>query len=316
MAALALTDMIDVHPSCVVVVVDVHTALWSLRQQFGTEEFLKLEEVSSLVTVYCNTIALMHRRNSIFVIFHNSGTKWYIVLSSVSLTIIKITSLHFTSLHFHFHFHFTSLHFTSLHFTSLSTEGKRVVYPSYIVSTSQQPTKKPLADAVQEAFDEEIAKILQQPADVPTPSSSSSSSVPSSEKEARFGLSQALSQALCIVNKRLLSYPKLQTRVCLIQLTKDQSRTYTPIMNCIFSAQKLGTIVDCLNLGRAQSSFLQQAAHLTGKIHLFLCPLYSLIHPLFNSLIWTNASCRWSILVRCGGSKKCTSNTADSLCCI
>ena len=75
MAALALTDMIDVHPSCVVVVVDVHTALWSLRQQFGTEEFLKLEEVSSLVTVYCNTIALMHRRNSIFVIFHNSGTK-------------------------------------------------------------------------------------------------------------------------------------------------------------------------------------------------------------------------------------------------
>ena len=77
MAALALADhMIDAHASCVVVVVDVHTALWSLRESFGTTNFLKLEDMLSLVSVYCNAVALMHRRNEVYVIFHghNVGT--------------------------------------------------------------------------------------------------------------------------------------------------------------------------------------------------------------------------------------------------
>ena len=74
MTTFALKEsMLDVHASCVVVVVDVHTTLWSLRQQFGTQEFLKLEDVSSLVSVYCNTISLMHRKNKVYVIFHNAG---------------------------------------------------------------------------------------------------------------------------------------------------------------------------------------------------------------------------------------------------
>ena len=89
-------------------------------------------------------------------------------------------------------------------------------------------------------------------------------------KDKKLGLSQALSRALCIINRQLLTYRKLQTRICVVQLAKDQSDTYTPIMNCIFSAQKNNTIVDCLNLGRCTSSFLEQAAYLTGNTHPYL----------------------------------------------
>ena len=109
--------------------------------------------------------------------------------------------------------------------------------------------------------------MLERPADV------ESLSTVSSSQEKKMGLSQALGRALCILNKQLILYRKLQTRICVIQLAKDQSDTYTPVMNCIFSAQKQNTIVDCLNLGRSPSSFLQQAAYLTGYIpllHVFI----------------------------------------------
>ena len=88
MAALALADhMIDAHASCVVVVVDVHTALWSLRESFGTTNFLKLEDMLSLVSVYCNTVAIMHRRNKVYVIFHGHNVGTYEdVISSLSVS--------------------------------------------------------------------------------------------------------------------------------------------------------------------------------------------------------------------------------------
>ena len=112
---------------------------------------------------------------------------------------------------------------------------------------------------------------------------STSSSLSMNDK--KLGLSQALSRALCIINRQLLTYRKLQTRICVVQVAKDQSDTYTPIMNCIFSAQKNNTIVDCLNLGRSTSSFLQQAAYLTGSIH-FYC-ICTLIWRFFSRLFQT-----------------------------
>ena len=101
-----------------------------------------------------------------------------------------------------------------------------------------------------------------------------------------------------VVNRQLILNQKLQTRIAVVQLTKDQSHSYNAIMNCIFrycvsyydaflyfqfdslvpsnslshhkhSAQKLGTQVDSLNLGRVHSSFLQQAAFLTGGVYLY-----------------------------------------------
>lgn len=81
-------NMIDVHASCVVVVVDVHVVLWSLRENFGTKNFLKLEDVSSLVSVYCNTVALMHRRNKVYVIFHSHNVGTYLQHSVDSICFI------------------------------------------------------------------------------------------------------------------------------------------------------------------------------------------------------------------------------------
>lgn len=44
----------------------------------------------------------------------------------------------------------------------------------------------------------------------------------------------------------------------------DVPETYNSVMNAIFSAQKAGVLVDCAVLGES-STFLQQAAYLTGK---------------------------------------------------
>ena len=108
------------------------------------------------------------------------------------------------------------------------------------------------------AFDEAIEQVK----------TTDSSRKASSDKEA-FGLAQALSIALCMCNKHVVMQPKIQCRVCIVQLAKDQSHSYNAVMNSIFTAHKMGLLVDSLNLGRCHSSFLQQAAYLTGGNYLF-----------------------------------------------
>lgn len=53
----------------------------------------------------------------------------------------------------------------------------------------------------------------------------------------------------------------------MIQKAKDVSEHYIAIMNGIFSAQKKGVAVDACVLAPEHSSFLQQAAYLTGGIY-------------------------------------------------
>ncbi len=59
----------------------------------------------------------------------------------------------------------------------------------------------------------------------------------------------------------------LRPRILVLQKSPDVSEHYISIMNCIFSAQKKAVPVDACVLSTDHSSFLQQAAYLTGGIY-------------------------------------------------
>ncbi|GAA5853320.1 hypothetical protein JCM3766R1_001320 [Sporobolomyces carnicolor] len=61
---------------------------------------------------------------------------------------------------------------------------------------------------------------------------------------------------------------RVQPRILILSVTPDEPAQYVPIMNCIFTAQKTGISIDCLKiLGKSDSTFLQQATHLTSGIY-------------------------------------------------
>ncbi|GAA5877992.1 hypothetical protein JCM16303_002807 [Sporobolomyces ruberrimus] len=125
-----------------------------------------------------------------------------------------------------------------------------------------------------------------------------------SEQGARKGVNLvgALSMALCHINRLSLSASsssatttgntsttdsnknsasssssennaKVQPRILILSVTPDEPSQYVPIMNCIFTAQKSGISIDCLKiLGKTDSTFLQQATHLTGGTYYKLPP--------------------------------------------
>ncbi|PSR98938.1 hypothetical protein PHLCEN_2v4258 [Hermanssonia centrifuga] len=95
------------------------------------------------------------------------------------------------------------------------------------------------------------------------------------EQEEPIGLVGALTKSLCYINKVTNPSSLLKTRsddpalfpdprILIISVSPDQSSSYIPIMNSIFSAQKLKVTIDVCKLYGADSVFLQQAAHLTG----------------------------------------------------
>ncbi|GAA6007503.1 hypothetical protein JCM11491_004188 [Sporobolomyces phaffii] len=114
-----------------------------------------------------------------------------------------------------------------------------------------------------------------------------------SEPGSRKGVNlvAALSMALCHINRLSLSTTatstgassasansttastssssesnaRVQPRILILSVTPDEPSQYVPIMNCIFTAQKTGISIDCLKiLGKSDSTFLQQATHLTS----------------------------------------------------
>ena len=79
---------------------------------------------------------------------------------------------------------------------------------------------------------------------------------------------QALSMGLCIINRDIQKNPNIQPRMLILNITQDIPSTYSPVMNCIFSAQKLGAQVDAIIFSAKASPYLQQACFLTGGIYL------------------------------------------------
>lgn len=100
-------------------------------------------------------------------------------------------------------------------------------------------------------------------------------------------ISAAMSIALCTINRArrtnlknsvsqnqgLESQNELKGqangRILVVLSGKDAPNQYVPMMNCIFSAQRVGVPIDTCNLSQgSDSTYFQQAAHLTNGIYI------------------------------------------------
>ncbi|GBG82827.1 hypothetical protein CBR_g36358 [Chara braunii] len=82
-------------------------------------------------------------------------------------------------------------------------------------------------------------------------------------------LSGALSMALCYIQRAKRGGPTFgNPRVLCLQGSADAPQQYIPIMNSIFSAQRLKVPIDGCVIGAQDSPFLQQAAHITEGLYL------------------------------------------------
>jgi hypothetical protein len=84
----------------------------------------------------------------------------------------------------------------------------------------------------------------------------------------------ALSLALCYINRVKGAVSAvgsaaagLQSRVMAVTCSADRSAHYVPVMNAIFSAQKLNVPIDALVLSDSDSLLMQQATHLTSGLY-------------------------------------------------
>ncbi|KAG2495706.1 hypothetical protein HYH03_006306 [Edaphochlamys debaryana] len=87
-----------------------------------------------------------------------------------------------------------------------------------------------------------------------------------------FALSGALSRALCLIHRlQQQAAARGRVRCCprllVLQGSRDGSAQYIPVMNSIFSAQRAQVVIDAVVLAPEDSSFLQQAANLTGGLY-------------------------------------------------
>lgn len=82
----------------------------------------------------------------------------------------------------------------------------------------------------------------------------------------------ALSMALAYINRIVKAddVGHIKPRILIVSVSPDSAYQYIPIMNCIFSAQKMQIPIDvCKVLGK-DTVFLQQAAHITNGTYMHL----------------------------------------------
>ncbi|KAH9979168.1 TFIIH subunit Tfb4/p34 [Russula compacta] len=98
-------------------------------------------------------------------------------------------------------------------------------------------------------------------------------------EEPPVALVGALTKALCFINR--LAHPppgsvadetmaSADPRILILSVSPDLSASYIPVMNSIFSAQKLKVTIDVCKVFGEETVFLQQAAHLTGGSYIYL----------------------------------------------
>ncbi|KAN0035329.1 hypothetical protein ACTA71_004594 [Dictyostelium dimigraforme] len=80
--------------------------------------------------------------------------------------------------------------------------------------------------------------------------------------------SASMSMALCYINRIKRETPTIKPRIMVFNISPDVSSQYISVMNCIFSSQKQSIPVDSCILSQSDSTFLQQASHLTSGIYL------------------------------------------------
>ncbi|KAF2070545.1 hypothetical protein CYY_008135 [Polysphondylium violaceum] len=88
------------------------------------------------------------------------------------------------------------------------------------------------------------------------------------ERNISSSFSAAMSMALCYISRIKKATPTIRPRIVVFNVSPDVSAQYISVMNCIFSAQKQSIPVDCCILSQTDSTFLQQASHLTNGVYL------------------------------------------------
>ncbi|KZT42446.1 transcription factor Tfb4 [Sistotremastrum suecicum HHB10207 ss-3] len=102
--------------------------------------------------------------------------------------------------------------------------------------------------------------------EMPQPSTSSEA------EELPVALVGALAKALCckIIQATKVEAPSdtpvvmPESRILIVSVSPDAAASYIPLMNSIFSAQKLKVVIDVCKIYGPDTTFLQQAAYLTG----------------------------------------------------
>jgi len=64
-----------------------------------------------------------------------------------------------------------------------------------------------------------------------------------------------------------MNRPDIESRILILQVSPDEPAQHIAMMNCVFTAQRMGTTIDSCVVGQADSIFLQQASHLTDGIY-------------------------------------------------
>lgn len=231
----------DIHPSLLITIVDCNPIAWQLRRKntptpsSSSSPFLvPFNDFLRTFIIFLNAYVLMHRRNQLVVI-------------------------------------------------SSQQRGSNVIYPRRIGPTSSSKDESTNSSGLANADDSFVpvmhtlpsiiaSKLIDAVSDstftsAPSLPSSSTSSAGATQLKTS-SLSQALSTALCIINRQQQKQPKLQPRIVIIQVSKDDSSSYNAMMNSIFSAQKLNVPVDSIVLSKGESHFLQQASLLTKGVYL------------------------------------------------
>ncbi|KAG1716656.1 hypothetical protein ID866_534 [Astraeus odoratus] len=119
------------------------------------------------------------------------------------------------------------------------------------------------------------------------------------EEASPCALVGALTKALCYINR--ITQPSSSApnvtedpgvlpdpRILILSVSPDLSSSYIPIMNAIFSAQKLASIkvtIDVCKIYGPDTVFLQQAAHLTNGSYIYLERRDALLQYLIMSFL-------------------------------
>ncbi|KIL65959.1 hypothetical protein M378DRAFT_161605 [Amanita muscaria Koide BX008] len=119
------------------------------------------------------------------------------------------------------------------------------------------------------------------------------------DEEEPLGLVGAMTKALCYINRITLPPAQIpgkkqgisnslvmpEPRILVLSVSPDHATSYIPIMNSIFSAQKLKVTIDVCQLYGPETVFLQQAAHLTGGSYIHLERRDALLQYLIMSFL-------------------------------
>ncbi|CAO3607720.1 unnamed protein product [Cunninghamella blakesleeana] len=97
----------------------------------------------------------------------------------------------------------------------------------------------------------------------------------------------AFSMALCYINRirKLDDLGHIKPRILILSVSPDSAQQYIPLMNCIFSAQKMGIPVDVCKIFGQESAFLQQAANITGGVYIKVDNSQALLQYLMFSFL-------------------------------